>query len=47
MQQIIILQCFKGNPASELYERMGFVKDGIRKNYYTDPVEDAVLMTKK
>lgn len=32
--------------AIRLYERMGFVKDGIRKNYYTDPVEHAVLMTR-
>lgn len=33
--------------AIRLYERMGFTKDGIRKNYYTDPVEHAILMTKK
>lgn len=32
--------------AIRLYERMGFAKDGIRKNYYTDPVEHAVLMTR-
>lgn len=33
--------------ALRLYERMGFVQDGIRRNYYTEPVEDAVLMTRK
>ena len=33
--------------AIRLYERMGFKQDGIRKNYYTDPVEHAILMTKK
>lgn len=33
--------------ARRLYERMGFVQDGIRRHYYTDPVEDAVLMTRK
>lgn len=33
--------------AVRLYERLGFVKDGIRKGYYTDPVEDAVLMTRR
>ena len=30
--------------AIRLYERMGFTRDGIRKQYYTDPVEDALLM---
>jgi ribosomal protein S18 acetylase RimI-like enzyme len=28
-----------------LYEKLGFVRDGIRKNYYTAPVENAVTMT--
>ena len=32
--------------AIRLYEREGFTKDGIRKNYYTDPVEDALLITR-
>ena len=32
--------------AIRLYERMGFKRDGIRKQYYTDPVEDALLMTR-
>lgn len=32
--------------ALRLYERVGFHKDGVRKGYYTDPVEDAVLMTR-
>lgn len=31
--------------AIRLYERTGFTRDGVRRNYYTDPVEDAVLMT--
>ena len=31
--------------AIRLYERNGFTRDGIRNNYYTDPVEDALLMT--
>ena len=34
-----------GMPARNLYRKMGFREDGIRKRYYTDPVEDAVLMT--
>ena len=32
--------------AIRLEERMGFTRDGIRKQYYTDPVEDALLMTR-
>ena len=31
--------------ARALYEKFGFVKVGERKQYYTDPVEAAVLMT--
>ena len=33
--------------AIRLYERIGFTRDGIRKKYYTDPVEDALLMTRQ
>lgn len=32
--------------ARRLYQRLGFNEDGFRKNYYTEPVENAVLMTK-
>ena len=32
--------------AVRLYERMGFTRDGLRKRYYTDPLEDALLMTR-
>ena len=34
-----------GLPARSLYRKMGFSEDGVRKHYYTDPAEDAVLMT--
>ena len=34
-------------PARHLYEKVGFVTDGIRKNYYQKPLENAVLMTKE
>ena len=33
-------------PAIALYEKHGFTKVGIRKNYYALPKEDAILMTK-
>ncbi|MBR2765059.1 MAG: ribosomal protein S18-alanine N-acetyltransferase [Blautia sp.] len=32
--------------AIRLYERCGFGRDGIRKGYYTDPDEDALLMSR-
>ena len=35
------------SPARHLYESVGFEIDGIRKNYYTRPQENAVLMTKR
>ena len=30
--------------AIELYERYGFVRIGLRRGYYTHPVEDALIM---
>jgi ribosomal-protein-alanine N-acetyltransferase len=31
-------------PARELYEKFGFNVAGIRSNYYTNPVEDALVL---
>ncbi len=31
-------------PAQRLYERLGFVKAGVRKGYYSDNREDALIM---
>ena len=31
-------------PARRLYEKQGFVEDGIRRRFYREPVEDAILM---
>ena len=41
----LFLEVRKGNEkAISLYKKMGFEKCGLRKNYYQDPVEDAILM---
>ncbi|MBQ9858499.1 MAG: ribosomal protein S18-alanine N-acetyltransferase [Oscillospiraceae bacterium] len=34
-------------PAISLYEKHGFENIGMRKKYYTDPIEDAVIMVRK
>ena len=33
--------------AIHLYESLGFVTEGIRKNFYEEPVEDALIMWKR
>ena len=33
--------------AQKLYERAGFVQAGVRRNYYTQPVEDALVLVLK
>jgi ribosomal-protein-alanine N-acetyltransferase len=33
--------------AQKLYEKHGFVQNGLRKNYYHNPTENAVLMAKE
>ena len=41
----VFLEVRSGNTAARaLYEGAGFVSEGIRKGYYSDPVEDAVIM---
>lgn len=33
-------------PAVKLYEALGFAQVGLRKNYYKEPLEDALLLTR-
>lgn len=41
----VFLEVRKSNlPARAFYQKHGFTEDGIRKQYYCDPKEDAVLM---
>lgn len=32
-------------PALQLYRSAGFTQEGLRKNYYTNPVEDALILS--
>ena len=44
----ITLEVRKSNEvAQSLYKRYGFVEEGVRKNYYEDNREDAVIMWKR
>ncbi|HHX12114.1 MAG TPA: ribosomal protein S18-alanine N-acetyltransferase [Clostridiales bacterium] len=41
----LTLEVRKSNiPAKSLYERLGFIELGIRKDFYTKPNEDGVIM---
>ena len=46
MESMIRLAEERGITMIHLEVRQGFVRDGLRKGYYTDPTEDAVLMTR-
>ena len=34
-------------PAIKLYEKLGYTPEGERKNFYTNPLENALIMTKR
>lgn len=43
--EILRLEVRQNNlPARALYRKFGFLEEGIRKNYYQNPTEDAILM---
>ena len=44
--ELVTLEVRESNiPAINLYKKFGFKIDGIRKNYYRKPIENAVLMS--
>lgn len=44
----LLLDVRESNAAAyAFYEKQGFVRDGLRRNYYTDPVENAILMSRE
>lgn len=45
--EFITLEVRESNfPAISMYEKLGFVPTGRRRNFYTEPAEDALLYTK-
>ena len=43
-----VLEVRESNSAAiALYESLGFAKAGVRRNFYDDPCENAVIMTKQ
>ena len=44
--KIILEVASRNESAIELYKRFLFNIDGIRKNYYKDPPDDALLMSR-
>jgi ribosomal-protein-alanine N-acetyltransferase len=45
-QEVVTLEVRASNEtAQRLYEKYGFLRAGVRKRYYTDNNEDAVIMT--
>lgn len=46
--EVVQLEVRAGNEtAIRFYEKHGFVQNGLRKRYYSDPIEDALLYEKK
>ncbi|MGN0587807.1 MAG: ribosomal protein S18-alanine N-acetyltransferase [Oscillospiraceae bacterium] len=44
---VINLEVRESNlPAISLYKKLGYAQNGLRKNFYRQPVENAVLMSK-
>lgn len=44
IEQIFLEVRLSNTPARKLYQKNDFVEIGVRKRYYREPVEDAILM---
>jgi len=44
VKEIVLEVRGSNRPALAFYRCLGFTKTGLRRSYYTDPVEDALLM---
>ena len=47
ISEIILETRITNIPAIALYERVGFQKVGLRKAYYSSPIEDAIIMKRE
>ena len=47
IQEFTLEVRISNQPAIGLYEKYGFKNEGIRKNFYENPTEDAIIMWKK
>lgn len=45
--EILLETRITNTPAIGLYERVGFQQVGLRKAYYSSPIEDAIIMKKE
>ncbi|WP_099204289.1 ribosomal protein S18-alanine N-acetyltransferase [Scatolibacter rhodanostii] len=45
--KFISLEVRLSNKAVDLYKRLGFAEEGRRKNFYTQPREDALILTRR
>ena len=44
----VSLEVRESNSAAiSLYEKMNYKREGLRKNFYRDPQENAIIMTKR
>lgn len=46
--ELLTLEVRQSNDAARrLYLRAGFFQEGVRKNYYSSPIEDALILSRK
>lgn len=45
IERILLDVRMSNEPAQQFYRKSGFTEDGVRKNFYDNPKEDALLMS--